>query len=135
MCKKSLKKENETELHPIPYRQVVKRGCEYCMDMGVIRKMRGGTLIRGCPHQQCPYHELDKYKSYTEYLKKNPLHFNKKKGGKAFFVTVNGRTQNLSQWAREIGVSKSTVYGRIKSGMTPLEAIGFFGYDENDENE
>lgn len=135
MCKKSLKTESETVLYQIPYRQVVKRGCDYCMDMVILRKAPKQLAVRGCPHLQCPYHELDQYKSYMEYLKKNPLHFNKKKGGKAIFVTANGKTQNLSQWAKEIGVDKSTVYGRIKRGMTPLEAIGFFGYDENDENE
>ena len=133
MCKKSLKTESKAELYQIPYRQVMKRGCDCCMDMVVIHKLRGGTVVRGCPHLQCPYHELDQYKTYTEYLKKNPLHFNKKKGGKAIFVTANGKTQNLSQWAKEIGVDKSTVYGRIKRGMTPLEAIGFFGYDEDEE--
>ena len=36
-----------------------KRGCHWCAD-----------FKRTCPHEQCPYHELDDVKSYNEYLKK-----------------------------------------------------------------
>lgn len=36
-----------------------KRGCMYCLDY---KKRR-------CIHEKCPYHELDKYKTYNEYFK------------------------------------------------------------------
>lgn len=135
MCKKSLKTESETVLYQIPYRQVVKRGCDCCLDMVIIRKIPKKHALRGCPHLQCPYRELDPYKTYTEYLKNTPWNLNRPKYGKQRFVTINGKTQNLSQWAKEIGMKKDTVYRRIKNGMTEREALGFFGYDENDENE
>lgn len=56
----------------IPYSQVKKRGCEYCTDMVIISKKQT-YIIRGCIHSECPYHELDNFKSYNEYLKKAEL--------------------------------------------------------------
>lgn len=54
--------------------ETVKRGCKYCIDM---RRGKGSKddgskyLVRIylCPHNRCPYHELDKYDTYDEYLK------------------------------------------------------------------
>jgi hypothetical protein len=35
-------------------------------------------------------------------------------------LTFNGKTLNLARWANEIGISRSTLYTRIKRGM-PIE--------------
>lgn len=40
-------------------KEMKKRGCHYCAD-----------FKRRCPHEVCPYHELDNVKTYDEYLKK-----------------------------------------------------------------
>lgn len=37
-----------------------KRGCAYCTDF----------VNMACKHEECPYHELDGFKTYDEYLKK-----------------------------------------------------------------
>lgn len=37
-----------------------KRGCIYCTEFENM----------ACPHEECPYHELDGFKTYAEYLKK-----------------------------------------------------------------
>lgn len=42
----------------------VKRGCRYCAD-----SIKPEGKIRVCPHEECPYHELDNYKTYHDYLK------------------------------------------------------------------
>ena len=50
-------------------REIEKRGCKYCADVippGYI----GRFTHCKCPHEKCPYHELDKVKTYQEYLKK-----------------------------------------------------------------
>ncbi len=50
----------------VPYYEKSKRGCQYCLDSG---RIRGSSGIRfGCPHDKCPYHVLDKYKTYEEYM-------------------------------------------------------------------
>lgn len=41
-------------------KQMKKRGCAYCTDF----------VNMACPHEECPYHELDGFKTYDEYLKK-----------------------------------------------------------------
>lgn len=56
----------------------VKRGCRYCAD-AIRKKVRTGTRLDGgamevesvkyCPYKQCPYHELDKCRSFAAYLK------------------------------------------------------------------
>lgn len=53
--------------------EVKKRGCMYCADqVSPTREYR-----RRCPHDECPYRELDGFETYDEYLKKS------KKGGLA----------------------------------------------------
>lgn len=48
-------------------KEQTKRGCLYCTQME--KKMYGGRLSTFCPYDKCPYHELDGYKKYTDYLK------------------------------------------------------------------
>lgn len=43
-------------------REIYKRGCEYCK----IVRHEGYKWI--CPHDECPYHVLDKYEHYEHYL-------------------------------------------------------------------
>ena len=38
-------------------------------------------------------------------------------------IEINGKTQTMSQWARECGVSSSTIYRRFKAGANGLELI------------
>lgn len=55
-------------------KEMCKRGCEFCLDR---RKHDFGEVVNGkpikryaCIHDSgCPYHELDKYESYDDYLK------------------------------------------------------------------
>ena len=44
--------------------EIEKRGCRYC-DARTSEKK-----YSYCPHEECPYHELDKVKSYGEYIQK-----------------------------------------------------------------
>lgn len=44
-------------------KEIKKRGCYYCLDY--VKKKRGKV----CIHHECPYHELDKYRKYKDYLK------------------------------------------------------------------
>ena len=45
-----------------------KRGCVYCLHVKRLEH-NDGTLGTACPYNECPYHGLDDYKTYTEYLK------------------------------------------------------------------
>ena len=47
-----------------------KRGCIYCLDY-TKRKAEPDSTKKSyvCIHDECPYHELDPYKTYTQYLK------------------------------------------------------------------
>ncbi len=48
-----------------------KRGCPYCLDYQ--KRKYGGRLEYACIHDECPYHELDKYDTYRKYLKNEGL--------------------------------------------------------------
>ena len=52
----------------IPYAETVKRGCKYC---AFVDKTLGddGKMKKACPYEECPYRELDDYKTYNEFLK------------------------------------------------------------------
>lgn len=39
------------------------------------------------------------------------------------FVTIDGRTQSLSQWARELGRHPKTVHERVRTGWDEIEAL------------
>lgn len=46
-------------------KEQAQRGCIYCIDVVSV----GETWTsRSCPHDECPFHELDSVKSYAEYL-------------------------------------------------------------------
>ena len=49
----------------LKYFDVNKRGCLYCTDC-----THGSGKQTECQHDRCPYHELDKVKSYGEYIRK-----------------------------------------------------------------
>lgn len=42
-----------------------KRGCRYCSDMVIAGS---GAIRTSCPHEQCPYHVLEKYETYEDYM-------------------------------------------------------------------
>jgi hypothetical protein len=45
-----------------------KYGCDHCAD-NVKRKLHEWDERRECIHDECPYKELQKFSSYSEYLK------------------------------------------------------------------
>lgn len=51
-------------------REMCKRGCVYCLDY-TKKKAKADARKKShvCMHDECPYHELDNYSSYTQYLK------------------------------------------------------------------
>lgn len=46
------------------------RGCIYCTESTPQDTDEKQIRRKYCPHNKCPYHELDDVKSYTEYLKR-----------------------------------------------------------------
>ena len=38
-------------------------------------------------------------------------------------ITINGRTQSISQWRRELGINHSSYYERIELGMSVVQAL------------
>lgn len=50
--------------------EIAKRGCLYCLDHTKKRLEPDSTKkSHVCIHDGCPYHELDKYDTYGQYLK------------------------------------------------------------------
>ena len=50
----------------VPSYEKKKRGCQYCKNSGRIRT--GGGIRTGCPFDECPYHVLDKYDTYEQFM-------------------------------------------------------------------
>lgn len=38
-------------------------------------------------------------------------------------LTLNGKTQSVTEWANELGISRSTVYARLDAGVPPEVAL------------
>lgn len=51
-------------MRPLKLREIEQRGCRFCADR------TSDNNYSHCPHEECPYHELDKVKDYKEYMKK-----------------------------------------------------------------
>jgi hypothetical protein len=66
-----------------------KRGCRYCRYVDRVRESR--AIFLACPANKCPFRELDKYKSYTDYLKENGGDKNMKEILKELGVYIWGR--------------------------------------------
>lgn len=43
---------------------------------------------------------------------------------KSVYLTFDNKTQSAAQWAREIGVDRHTIYGRIRKGLPIEEVLG-----------
>lgn len=41
----------------------------------------------------------------------------------SIYATIDGKTQTISMWARELNVSSFTAYNRIKKGWSPDKAL------------
>ena len=50
----------------LPLREKKKRGCRYCHEMKMINDH--SNIRTNCPHDKCPYHVLDKYDTYEEFM-------------------------------------------------------------------
>lgn len=55
------------EKRALTYKEKEQRGCAYCTD-------RVGL---SCKHPECPYHELDNFRRYDDYLKEYPVELDK----------------------------------------------------------
>lgn len=52
------------------HREIMQRGCDYCLDKQVIHNAKSGYNVTCCHYEECPYHELDNVKIYGEYIQK-----------------------------------------------------------------
>lgn len=64
----------------IKKKENIKRGCSYCADMKSIKiKEDGKSYMKYenfCIHNDgCPYHELDPYDTYDDYLEATKVNF------------------------------------------------------------
>lgn len=50
----------------------VQRGCVYCID-AVNTSKSSACSVRVCPHEECPYHDLDSFGTYDEFMKHTNL--------------------------------------------------------------
>ena len=50
----------------VPGFEKKQRGCMYCFHMDA--KRFGKDTRTACPFDECPYHVLDKYKTYDEFM-------------------------------------------------------------------
>ena len=48
---------------------VEQRGCDCCLDRIPPTYIRKSDSVSRCPHDVCPYHELDEVEDYKDYLK------------------------------------------------------------------
>lgn len=53
-------------------KEIVQRGCVFCTKV-VMKVSPYGYKARHCPYGECPYHEMDKYETYRDYLKHEGL--------------------------------------------------------------
>lgn len=53
-------------MRPLAFKEKVQRGCFYCIDRKRVRTASG--VSTNCPYDECPYHVLDKYETYEEYV-------------------------------------------------------------------
>lgn len=51
-------------MRPLKLREIEQRGCRFCADR------TSDNNYSHCPHEECPYHELDNVKTYGEYMEK-----------------------------------------------------------------
>lgn len=59
-------------MRPLTPREINKRGCICCLDYRKQkRKKEDAKRTKMCIHSSCPYHELDPYETYDDFLKEH----------------------------------------------------------------
>jgi hypothetical protein len=48
-------------------KEMKQRGCIWCKDRKKVKGFCGKTIA--CVHDKCPYHELDRFNSYRQFIK------------------------------------------------------------------
>lgn len=85
---------------------------KFCQDMG---------------EPPSPKHTLERKDNSKGYSKENCIwalqEVQNKNKGDTIMVELNGKTQCLSDWCRELGLNRSTIGNRIAKGMSPERAL------------
>lgn len=73
-----------------------------------------------CPHKSCPHGCCDEY--IAAYRERHPR---KKQGGgrPPLLYTARGQRRSLDEWAGITGISKTTMYRKMRGGLTLDEII------------
>jgi hypothetical protein len=65
-CPKDFERKRK-DMRKLERQEMRKRGCNYCTN--VVKKKMGCCYVYKCPHDECPYHELDAFDTYSQYIK------------------------------------------------------------------
>ena len=55
-------------MRPFTDKENRQRGCDFCADKMRMYDAKKRHNVNLCPHDKCPYHELDNVKTYGEYI-------------------------------------------------------------------
>lgn len=67
---------------------------------------------------------IDNNKNYSkENCKWSTISEQAKNKRSARIITANGKSQNMCEWAREIGIDERTIWHRLKIGWSELDAV------------
>lgn len=101
----------------------------------------GGRGIQVCPRwrdsfeafladmgsRPSPSHSLDRINSNGNYEPENcrwaTIYQQNQNRRMGRFITLNGVTRCLAEWEKERGLGRSTIYQRIKNGMSERDAV------------
>lgn len=75
LTKRSAKRVNKPKgrYRMLTDKERAQRGCLYCMDVVTTGKHSTYYAGRYCPHEQCPYRELDRFEDYERYIRETDL--------------------------------------------------------------
>ena len=108
----------------IGYENYGERGISVCTEWGEYINFRKWALSNGYSATKT----IERKNVNENYCPQNCTwiepEFQAENTRKTIRVVIHGEEKPLGQWADQFGIKRSTVYSRVRRGMTPEEAVG-----------
>lgn len=113
---------NTSQNHLIEYNGKCMNIAQWANYLGISYKMLSERIRRGWSTERALTTENVKSNGFNfgEFIKNENI---KNDNSNIVYITANGKTMSISEWAKELNVGKSTLFARLRAGLSDSEII------------
>lgn len=107
------------------YKEIGRPTVEVVRELLMENSLTATAQIIGISHNTLKKYVCERSIPFTPRMapKEAPPRKPKRPDSRSRLIELDGRTQSISQWAKELGVTRCKISKRIAKGMTPRQAL------------